>query len=107
MSNLSLQSYCEALKSRRCRLTYLDIGNSPYILDEDFIAFCGQLEHSNVLTNLETLVLRGNTALKLGTGLAILKLVATQGIKRVLLENTSVPLNIVEKINFECESAAG
>lgn len=35
--------------------------------------------------------------------MAIKKLVEVHGIKRVQLENTSVPLNVVEKINKECD----
>jgi hypothetical protein len=67
------------------------------------VTFCGQLEHSKVTLSLETLVLRGNTALKYDAGMAIKRLVEVHGIKRVNLENTSVPLNVVEKINTECD----
>ena len=61
MSQSSLEYFSETLKMNRCKLTYLDIGNNPNIQDKDFVAFCSQLEHSNVQLHVETLVLRGNT----------------------------------------------
>jgi len=61
MSKSSLEYFSESLKMNRCKLTYLDISNNPNIRDEDFVAFCSQLEHSNVQLHVETLVLRGNT----------------------------------------------
>lgn len=99
MSRSSLEYLCESLKLNRCRLVHLDIGNNPSIKDQDFVVFCGQLEHSNVRLEIETLILKGNTALKYSAGMAIKRLVEVQGIKRVNLENTSVPLNVIEKVN--------
>lgn len=72
MSGDSLNFFMEAFKFNRCRITYWDIGNSPYITDEAFQSFCDHLEHThNLNMSLETLILRGNTALKIGSGLAI------------------------------------
>jgi len=103
MTQISLEYLCEALKLHRCKVQFLDIGNHPSIKDQDFTAFCSQLEHSNVKFDIETLVLKGNTALKYNAGMAIKRLVEVHGIKRVNLENTSVPLNVIEKVNQECE----
>ena len=103
MTSISLDYLCEALKLHRCKLHYLDIGNHPSIKDQDFTSFCSLLEHSNVKLDIETLVLKGNTALKYSAGMAIKRLVEVHRIKRVNLENTSVPLNVIDKVNQECE----
>lgn len=103
MTMISLDYLCEALKSNRCKLNYLDIGNHTAIKDSDFTAFCGQLEHSNIKLNIETLILKGNTSLKYSAGMAIKRLVEVHGLKKVNLENTSIPFNVIEKINEDCE----
>jgi len=49
------------------------------------------------------LILKGNTSLKYSAGMAIKRLVEVHGLKKVNLENTSIPFNVIEKINEDCE----
>jgi hypothetical protein len=69
MQDDSLLSFGEAMKKGKCRLVYLDLGNSSMITDEAVIKFCEDLNRSSQSPiPLETLILRGNSSLKLEAG---------------------------------------
>lgn len=53
----------------KCKLVYLDIGNSPCMSDDGVISFCENINKAFTgIISLETLILRGNSALKLTAG---------------------------------------
>jgi hypothetical protein len=65
----SLYQFGYALSRGKCRLVYLDLGNSPKMSDEAVVNFCSDLNKStDYMIALETLILRGNSNLRLAAG---------------------------------------
>ena len=54
----------------KCKLVYLDYGNSPKITENGVVNFCDNLTRRGTSYNiqLETLILKGNGTLKLAAG---------------------------------------
>lgn len=73
--------------------------------DDAVVSFFDLLYRDNKIS-LETLILRGNSNLKLNAGLALEKLAAEHGLKRVDLYGTSVPKSLIEKIKIKCDQNA-
>ncbi len=71
----SLVCFAEALRDQKLKATYLDFGNSPKMMDEAVVSFYELLHRGNRIV-LETLILRGNSSLKVNAGLALEKLTA-------------------------------
>ena len=79
MNGESLVSFAEAFKSNKCQVNYLDLGNNPSMTDQSIINFCETLcKRVETRIWLETLILRGNSNLKITAGSALEKFGAVQ-----------------------------